>query len=290
MIQTQQTTLELNLRHIADLLILNGTLTVCPGLIHGKTGIAVFFFHYARYTDNELFADYALELIEEIQDQLYANIPVDYEQGIAGIGIGIDYLINKNFLETDDDIFEEFDQRMYRATMYDLWLDFSMYDGLIGYGRYWVMRLRRHPTLGQAQDCLSYIIRCIDERLSNIFVRDQAAVYYFLHDLNQMSNLINYTEMLEICRIRAFQAYEDDKRDVTYLRNSTIGNIIRLHQYSHYWGYASQDEIDCALKQIPDLNMMKLPVGMGLLTGYAGEGMLRLTALDQTDISWINLL
>ena len=34
-----------HLRQISDLLVLHGTLTDCPGLIHGKTGIAIFFFH-----------------------------------------------------------------------------------------------------------------------------------------------------------------------------------------------------------------------------------------------------
>lgn len=40
----------MELTKIADWLLLNGTLTKCPGLLHGKLGIAIFFFHYARYT------------------------------------------------------------------------------------------------------------------------------------------------------------------------------------------------------------------------------------------------
>lgn len=44
-----------------------------------------------------LFADYALDLIGEIQNQIHVNSPADYEKGIAGIGIGIDYLIRNNF-------------------------------------------------------------------------------------------------------------------------------------------------------------------------------------------------
>jgi hypothetical protein len=36
--------------------------------------------------------------------------------------------------------------------------------------------------------------------------------------------------------------------------------------------------------------MSKPPAGMGLLTGYAGEGMLRLTALDSTNVSWMRFL
>lgn len=60
MTQKQSPLLELRLQQIADMLVLNGTLTECPGLVHGKMGIAVFFFYYAQYTENMIFADYAI--------------------------------------------------------------------------------------------------------------------------------------------------------------------------------------------------------------------------------------
>lgn len=62
-----------DLQQIVEMLLLNGTLTEDPGLVHGKMGIAVFLFHYARYTKNMLFEDYAMDLIGEMQNQLYAN-------------------------------------------------------------------------------------------------------------------------------------------------------------------------------------------------------------------------
>ena len=49
---------------IVGKLIINGTLTEQPGLFYGKTGIAVFFFHYARQTNNKLYQNYAMDLIE----------------------------------------------------------------------------------------------------------------------------------------------------------------------------------------------------------------------------------
>jgi len=44
--QDQAKTIEQDLEQIADMLLLNGTLTECPGLVHGKMGIAVFFFNH----------------------------------------------------------------------------------------------------------------------------------------------------------------------------------------------------------------------------------------------------
>lgn len=93
----------MELQQIVDMLLLNGTLVNCPGLLHGKTGIAVFFFHYARYTGNELFEDYAVDLIAEVQTQIHADMPTDYESGVAGIGTGIAYLIHNGFLLAETD-------------------------------------------------------------------------------------------------------------------------------------------------------------------------------------------
>ena len=84
-----ETKIEQDLRQIADMLLLNGTLVSCPGLLNGKIGIAVFFFHYAQHTRNELFEDYAVDLIGLIHEQIHANSPSDYETGLAGIGIAI---------------------------------------------------------------------------------------------------------------------------------------------------------------------------------------------------------
>jgi hypothetical protein len=44
-----RTETEKYLKQIADMLLLNGTLTECPGLTHGKMGISVFFFHPVKF-------------------------------------------------------------------------------------------------------------------------------------------------------------------------------------------------------------------------------------------------
>ncbi|MDR1223812.1 MAG: hypothetical protein LBL07_13195, partial [Tannerella sp.] len=71
----------MKIESIADYLILNGTLQKGSGLWHGKTGIAVFFFHYAKHTGNDLFEEYAADLITAIQSDLHAGMLSDYELG-----------------------------------------------------------------------------------------------------------------------------------------------------------------------------------------------------------------
>ena len=159
-----------DLQQITNMLILNGTLTECPGLVHGKIGIAIFFFHYAQYTNNMLFADYAMDLINGTLGQLHVNSQANYGKGIAGIGVGFNYMIQNNFLDIEDDICEDFDGRMYRAVKYDPWPDFSQYNGLTGYGRYWMTRLNYPIPTIQARECLTYIVKLIEENTLTVFI------------------------------------------------------------------------------------------------------------------------
>ena len=128
MTEHQNIELEQELRQLVGLLLLNGTLTNCQGLVHGKIGIAIFFFHYARYSGNMLFADYAMDLIGKTLEQIHAMSRADYEKGIAGIGVGIDYMIRQDFLDPDGEIFEDFDERMYRAVMHEPCLYLGFYE------------------------------------------------------------------------------------------------------------------------------------------------------------------
>lgn len=281
------TKIEKDLQQIVDMLLLNGTLTECPGLVHGKMGIAIFFFYYAQFSDNELFADYAMDLINEMLDQLHVNSPADYEKGMAGIGVGINYLIQNNFLIVENDICEDFDERMIRAVMYDPWQGFSQYGGVTGYGQYWITRLHYQKPAVAARECLSRIIALIDEKLFDISITELTDVLCFLQDLQKNVGFDSCCiGLLEECRKRWNLQSSAIIKSFPRLEDFDIGGIIRKYQYNRCF---LQDEINISL-YIPDLNMEKPPISTGLLSGYAGEGMLRLTALNQSYKSWMNLL
>lgn len=259
MIQNQTGTIEKQLQQIADMLVLNGTLTECPGLVHGKMGISIFFFHYAKFTANELFADYAMDVIGKMLDQIHTNSSADYEKGVAGIGVGFNYLIRNSFLLADDDIFEDFDAIMRRAVMCEQCSDFSLYGGLTGYGRYWISRLCYRVPEVWARESLSYITDQIENKFNTITLEEKTDVIYFLSDLQQISGF--------------------EKRS-----SELIEQLLMI------WGAQTSNKTKLCEKQISNLDMEKAPTDMGLLNGYAGEGMLRLTALDETNMSWVNLL
>ena len=258
------------LRQIANMLLLNGTITDCPGLVHGKTGIAVFFFTYAQYADKELFEDYAMDLITEIHSQIHNKSLADYERGIAGIGVGVNYLIQNEFLAPEGNTLRDFDELMYRAVMYEPWQNFSFYEGLVGYGRYWITRLNHQAASEKAKECLDRILELIEEKLLIIPIAEQTDVYCFLHDIHHISG---FADIFKKC----------NNWDLSYPRfgNSTIGNIVRE---------SIQNNLTKIENFQSDLDFEQPPTDMGLINGYAGEGMLRLSAINITNLSWMNLL
>ena len=85
------------LTEISNHLMLNGSMVFFSGLLYGKLGISLFFFHYWRYTGNQLYHEYALYLIDLVKSQIHEDYPLDYERGLAGVGIGFDYLKKYSF-------------------------------------------------------------------------------------------------------------------------------------------------------------------------------------------------
>ena len=102
------------IKQIADILIINGGFLNNPGLYIGEMGLVLFFSRYYRYTQNDLYMEYCLDLFENIQNKIHQDTPVNYKHGLAGIGSTIEYLVQNSFFEADtDEILEDFDRRIF---------------------------------------------------------------------------------------------------------------------------------------------------------------------------------
>jgi len=133
--------IESRLQRIANVLLLNASFTDNLGLLNGKMGIAIFFFHYARYTGNEMYENYAGELIDEIYEEISPTSPINFAAGVTGIAWGIEYLVKNGFVEADTDkALNEIDSVIFRATT-QLPVYIENQDDLFGFGIYYLARL-----------------------------------------------------------------------------------------------------------------------------------------------------
>ncbi len=162
-------------QRITNTLLLNASFIENLGLMHGKMGISVFFFHLAKQTKNQIYEDYAGELIDEIYEEITANTPVDFENGLAGIGWGIEYLVQNGFIEADtDEVLEEFDNRIFKELIYNTPKDIGLLNGLLGIGAYFLKRIQNPASNDEKiltltnKQTLIHLIDELDRRTQDI--------------------------------------------------------------------------------------------------------------------------
>lgn len=129
------------LKQIANHLMINSSFLSNLGLFHGKMGIILFFAHYARYTKNSLYDDFAGELLDEVFEDIHAGLSLDLENGLAGIGWGLLHLLKNQFVTGDpDEILMDIDSKFLEVNLLRI-RDLSLERGLEGYLCYLQERL-----------------------------------------------------------------------------------------------------------------------------------------------------
>ena len=113
--QDESIEIEQELRQIADVLLMSGNLMNNPGLYTGEMGLVLFFARYAQSTQDDLYMDYAFDLMENIQKiRLHRYSPIGYKHGLAGIGSAIEYLVQNGYFEANTDaVLDDFDIRIF---------------------------------------------------------------------------------------------------------------------------------------------------------------------------------
>jgi len=161
-------------QNFTNTLLLKASFINNLGLMHGKMGISIYFFHLARQTKNQFYEDYAGELLDEISDEMAENIPIDFEYGLAGIGWGIEYLVQNKFIEADTDIvLEEFDNRIFRELIYNMPREIGLLKGILGIIAYFLKRIQKLESSDEkisrltSKQSLIHLVDELDRRLQH---------------------------------------------------------------------------------------------------------------------------
>ncbi len=111
------------------------------GLFHGKMGFVIFFFHYAAFTKNPIYENFAGQLLDQIFEDIHNKLSIDLENGYCGIGWGIEYLSQNNFIEGDTNkILESIDNKVMEWNLSRV-TDLSLKSGIAGVFHYVLCRL-----------------------------------------------------------------------------------------------------------------------------------------------------
>lgn len=93
-----------------------------PGLMSGRTGIALFLAHYGRFTGDDAFTEKAFSLFSEIFSAVNGGFhQPDFDSGLAGIGWAIEHVVRSGFFQADtDEILAELDPYLVEVMTADM--------------------------------------------------------------------------------------------------------------------------------------------------------------------------
>ncbi|MEM6893422.1 MAG: lanthionine synthetase C family protein [Bacteroidota bacterium] len=125
------------------------------GVLGGQSGVALFQFYCAQYFDDDAYSDTGVEIISHIMDRINDGYSFpSYCNGLAGFGWALQHLVDEEFIDLDlDDLFSHFDDYLLNQMNYELNdKHYDMLHGAMGYGMYFLKRLRGISTHPEKKD------------------------------------------------------------------------------------------------------------------------------------------
>jgi hypothetical protein len=156
--------MEKTLQKIANLLIINMQNIISLGLLNGKMGTAVFLYHYFRYASQPVYSDQADDLLDELFTSLNMNVSPSLADGVAGIGLGLIYLIKNHFVESDenpDELFKDTDFRLSQNIYEQFSIDIKTNFPIFSAGFYALSRIKTGNRTTQKNKLISSLLKGI---------------------------------------------------------------------------------------------------------------------------------
>lgn len=143
------------------------------GLFNGMTGIMLVLAHYARVREMPLIENISDFLMEKITTNLSTDITIDFADGAAGIGWGVEFLIQEGYMKgCGVEITRELDERIMSFDIRRM-SDLSLETGVPGLFHYVVSHIQgafRNSNRVFDEQYLSdwkHTLRCLIDRYPN---------------------------------------------------------------------------------------------------------------------------
>lgn len=126
---------------VFEYVILSNSFIRNIGLFHGKMGCVLFFLSYANFSKSKSLEHFSNNLLNDIYEDINDETPINLENGLCGIGWGIDYLYQKGFVDGDIDvILEDIDRQVMEYDVTRM-VDLSFHSGVAGIIFYVITRI-----------------------------------------------------------------------------------------------------------------------------------------------------
>ena len=241
--------------------------TMPLGLAHGKMGICIYFFVLSRYEENKEYKSVAYKILDEIFERISDVQSIDVKNGLAGIGIGINYLIKNNYAKGDiNRILEDIDDILFKNLSYPQYFTKINSLSLIHTLYYLCLRLKSQKK-GSENEYLykELVIQTInilyDSLLSDFY--EEPLSYNIDYNLPQLLFVLSEIYKLSFYNYRIIKIVEELRYKVL-----SIVPILQCNKLYLLWG------MDVLNKFINDkywkkhINLLKSQIDMEIILNY----------------------
>lgn len=175
--------------------------------MYGKMGEVINLYNQYKETNEEKWEIIAGNLLDEIIEGCDNHLPLDYGSGLCGIGVGIEWLIQNNYIEGDaDNILAEIDWKILYASNARNITQTSICHGILGIAYYIYYRLyyRKEAETSVTLTLKEYSIYLLDwmeEILRDEEKEKDYKEFYFILILFHQLDIYNskVIKLLEYC-------------------------------------------------------------------------------------------
>lgn len=164
---------------------------------------------YSLYdkTQRECYKLHAGRLLDKVLGKCNSETPWCYGNGLCGVGVGIEYLLQKGFLEGDaDEILADMDEVVFSVIFERTPCDLSLENGVLGLACYLYYRIRYRVeaedlTILNLKENTIYLIDWIADLFDKDSKRNYYEIYYILALLSDL-NIFNAKtgKIMDKCR------------------------------------------------------------------------------------------
>ncbi|GHU83029.1 hypothetical protein FACS189415_4520 [Bacteroidia bacterium] len=218
-------------------------------LAYGKMGFCLYFFIVSRMEKNKEYEKIANRLLDDIFEKAPTVTSIDVRSGLAGIGLGIHYLVKEKFVrgnintvlaDIDDMIFKQMTSPAYYETIDSLTLIHLLY--------YWSVRLKEQKAGSESQWLYQELIIHILNRLY-----DKVGTSFCEEPMNYNVDYQVPQFLFVLAELRALQFYNSRiQKIVEEFSYLLFGILPRLNAHRLYilWGLDAIKKADIKVDKL----------------------------------------
>ena len=183
-------------------------------LFNGKMGLSIYLYHLSKIESNPEYQAIADKLIDQIiLHDLSPDHSIDVENGLAGVGLGVTYLVKNRFVEGDlNELLEAIDNEIYRRIVFQK--DLSVFSAtlLLHLTGYLYIRLQEQVCINMQslyQDLIIKVINMLYSRLDDDFLNESYSFSIYQYQLPVLLWIISKLLKAEFYNNRIYRMLDE---------------------------------------------------------------------------------